>query len=438
MGQLKLILPADKSGGSRRLEERRKVHHLSAAELAVVQRFAPPTPARGESQGETQKTAATGLPPLAERSPAPPPPGSTPTVVPLAPPAFAFTRGMRLLIGGLLAAALIPNLILGVVFLFGGGSSAPSAKPETTVPAVETASHLAVLTTPPILEASAGDEVPFPIALDGTDGVPARSIIAISGLPHGASFSDGRPYGETEWNLRSDQIGDLRLILPDTANGELRLAIKLIAPDETVVADAATTLKIAPAASAQAEATAPADAALAAIQDDVGVEERITPQEATAGPTTDAATTDAAIASGEDVAEPQPDNADQVASAQTESDESPANTVRPAAFVNLRDGPSSSSRIIAVVAKGAKLSLTERKRGWLHVTLPATSKDGWIYSGYVEGAKKSRPRMKRTARTEAAQKPASSLSSSSSSSFWSNVGRWLGGTSAGSSANGPN
>ncbi len=337
-----------------------------------------------------------------------------------------------MLIAGLLAAALIPNLILGVIFLF-GSRSAPSGKPQSPVSAVETAGHLAVLTTPPVLEASAGDELPFPIALDGTDGVPARSIIAINGLPHGASFSDGRPYGETEWNLRSDQIGDLRLILPDTANGESKLAVKLIAPDETVVADAATTLKIAPAASTQAEAPNGADAALAAIQDDVGVEERITPQEAAVGPPTDAATTDAATTSGEDAAEPQPDNADQAASAQTESDESSANTVRPAAYVNLRDGPSSSSRIIAVVAKGTKLSLTERKRGWLHVSDPATSKDGWIYSGYVEGAKKSRPRVKRAVRTESAQKPASS-SSSSSSSFWSNVGRWLGGTSAGSSA----
>jgi hypothetical protein len=75
-----------------------------------------------------------------------------------------------------------------------------------------------------------------------------------------------------------------------------------------------------------------------------------------------------------------------------------------------------------VVAKGIKLSVTERKRGWLHVTDPATSKDGWIYSGYVEGAKKSRPRAKRTVRTEPEQKP-------QSSSFWSNVGQWLVGSS---------
>ena len=67
-----------------------------------------------------------------------------------------------------------------------------------------------------MLEATAGEDVTFPIALDGTDGVPARSIIAISGLPQGSMLSSGRPYGETEWNLKTDEIGDLHLIYPIT------------------------------------------------------------------------------------------------------------------------------------------------------------------------------------------------------------------------------
>jgi hypothetical protein len=323
---------------------------------------------------------------------------------------------MRMLIAGLIVAALVPNLILGAVFLF-GGSNPPAPTAEAPAPATELARPPAVLTTPPTLEAMAGDEVPFPIALDGTDGVPARSVIAISGLPHGASFSDGRPYGETEWNLRSDQIGDLRLILPDTANGESKLAIRLIAPDNTVVAEAETVVKVTPASAEEATAPDSANAALAAIQENVGVEERITPHKAAIVPSDEAAT-----APPEETAEPQSDNADQTGSAETDKDESQANTVRPSAYVNLRDGASSSSHIIGVVAKGSKLSVTERKRGWLHVTDPATSKDGWIYSGYVEGAKKSRPRAKRTVRTEPEQKP-------QSPSFWSNVGQWLVGSS---------
>lgn len=428
MGQLKLILPASKADDHHD-KGRARSHSLTAAELAVVQRFAPPIPARkGPPTSEPQKQREIERPPVAEQ-PTAPPPAPIPDAS-AAPSGFTLTPGMRMLIGGLIVAALVPNLILGAVFLFGGTNSSPPTA-ERAVPVTDAVSPPAVLTTPPILEAAAGDQVPFPIALDGTDGVPARSIIAISGLPHGANFSDGRPYGDTEWNLRSDQIGDLRLILPDTAKGESKLAIKLIAPDGAVVAHSDTTLEVAPAPTEQAGAPASADAALAAIQEDVGVEERITPEQAAAAPPRDAAT-----APAEESAEPQSDNADQTASTQTETEESAANTVRPSAYVNLRDGPSSLSRIVGVVAKGAKLSLTERKRGWLHVTDPATSKDGWIYSGYVEGGKKSRPRVKRAARTEPVQKPASS--SASSSSFWSNVGRWLGGTSAGSSTKSAN
>ena len=84
----------------------------------------------------------------------------------------------------------------------------------------------------------------MPIALDGTDGVPARSIIAIKGLPQGSKLSSGRPYDETEWNLKPDEIGDLHLVLPSNASGEAKLIIQLVATDGAILADAATVLKM--------------------------------------------------------------------------------------------------------------------------------------------------------------------------------------------------
>ncbi len=87
--------------------------------------------------------------------------------------------------------------------------------------------------------------MPFAVALDGTDALPARSIITVSGLPQGATFSDGRPYGETEWTLRADEIGDLRLTLPPRAAGVSTLAVQLVAPDGRVIADAHTALSVA-------------------------------------------------------------------------------------------------------------------------------------------------------------------------------------------------
>ena len=111
----------------------------------------------------------------------------------------------------------------------------PSA--QSTVPSP-------VLSAPATLEATAGGEIAFPIALDGTDGVPARSIIAIRGLPQESKLSSGRPYDEAEWNLKPDEIGDLHLVLPSNASGEANLIIQLVGTDGAILADAAMVLKM--------------------------------------------------------------------------------------------------------------------------------------------------------------------------------------------------
>jgi hypothetical protein len=409
MGQLKLVPHGAKTDGHRRIEEKAGSHPSRAEERTrPTQRVAAPELTKSVPRGGQPQQA----PRTEQRS------VTASDHTPPTPPGFTLTSGIRALIAGLILVALVPNLILGTMFWL-GAINPPWSTPVTPAPAIQTAIPLAVLTAPATIEVTAGEEIGFPIALDGTDGVPARSIIAISGLPHGASFSDGRPYGEAEWNLRSDQIGDLRLVLPDTANGEAKLAIKLIAPDDKIIADAETVLMVAPAPTEQASEADGANAAPAAIQDNFGVEERLAPVEAAiSGNAAAASSGDAATAPSEESIKPPSNNPDQTASGQTENDERSANWVRPSAYVNLRDGPSSSSRIVGVIAKGAKLTVLERKRGWLQVTDPATSKEGWIYSGYIEGAAKARPRTKRsTARAEPEQK---------SESFWSSVGQWLG------------
>ena len=160
----------------------------------------------------------------------------------------------RLLFVGLILAALVPSLVLAALGL--GLISMPGSKPAVAVPAPQTAAPSAVLTAPARIEVIAGEEVSFPIALDGTDGVPPRSVVAIRGLPQGSNFSEGRLYGDSEWNLMPDQIGDLALVLPAAANGEFKLGIALIAPDGRVIAVAETLLEIAPAP-APAEQAAP-------------------------------------------------------------------------------------------------------------------------------------------------------------------------------------
>jgi uncharacterized protein YgiM (DUF1202 family) len=180
----------------------------------------------------------------------------------------------------------------------------------------------------------------------------------------GSALSSGRPYGETEWNLKSDEIGDLHLVLPDTARGEAKVIIQLVAPDGTILADTLMDLKMTADHNTELKEAQVWDERAQALGA-TGVEESF-------------ANLDAAAATSEDLV-PLPSRRP----AQTANDEVGTNWIKPLAFVNLREGPSPSTRVISVVAKGAKLRVIGRKSRWVQVTHPATSERGWIYTGNV-------------------------------------------------------
>jgi hypothetical protein len=125
-------------------------------------------------------------------------------------------------------------------------SVASAAEPETILPKRDIELPSVVLTVPGAISAEVGKESTFVIALDSSETLPPRSIITIRGLPHGTSFSAGRPFGETEWSLRPDEIGDLRVTLPSTASGQRSLSVDLVAADGSMIASAGTRLDIAP------------------------------------------------------------------------------------------------------------------------------------------------------------------------------------------------
>jgi hypothetical protein len=111
---------------------------------------------------------------------------------------------------------LLPNLTLAAFWLrlIEPPWSRPAMLPpsESHIKAAQPELALPVLSAPAMLEATEGEDVLLPIALDGTDGVPAGSAIVIRGLPPGSQLSNGRPHGETDWTLRPDEIGDLHLV----------------------------------------------------------------------------------------------------------------------------------------------------------------------------------------------------------------------------------
>jgi SH3 domain-containing protein len=349
-----------------------------------------------------------------------------------------FVGSPRALIAALVLLALLPNLTVAA-FVWLPALWAPEAKVEEPVRVdatgapdarpKETAKLAPALTVPSILEANAGEDVVLPITLDGTDGVPFRSAIAISGLPAGATLSGGRPYGATGWNLKPDEIGDLHLVLPDAARGETRLAIQLVDSAGEIVAAAETTLRVA----AKPEPVPPAPPP---INDPSPVS---TEAQAGQAPQNAATNTDgkpdgaqalntvdedpapsAANDRGEQSAQNRNADAAKLApsdDAQTEKDGAAATSVQPSTSVNLREGPTSSAAVISVIAKDTKLTVLEQRRRWVKVVNPESSESGWIYAPNLDGLAKSRDWSGQSSHADEPSEPRESI--------WKRMRNWL-------------
>jgi len=354
---------------------------------------------------------------------------------------FAWPRS---LIAGLILLALLPNLTVIALLWFPAArtywsepapaveAAAPPNLPMTdnvrfSPPPAEKVGP--VLTAPTTLEVKAGDDVAFPLELDGTDGVPVRSTIAVSGLPPGTSISNGRPYGATEWNLKADEIGDLHLVVADDFAGETKVRVQLVAPDGEVLAGAETALKV--AANPAATSPPPASESAVGVADTVAEPEPASPQlavpgaappDAAAAPSAAKPTEATAAVVAPSEAAPSPSAAPATVGTPATTEKDDGTWIKPSEYVNLRDGPSSSSKIIGVVPEGTKLKVIGRKRRWVQVTNPTTAENGWIYGRYVDGlpggsgGPAKRPRRK------------DSSDSDSDDSMWTRLGRWFTGS----------
>jgi hypothetical protein len=175
-------------------------------------------------------------------------------------------RVSNTLLAVLIVVSLVPSATIGALLwqgvirtpwstnVVGGNDASPpetekaltTRLPAETVQPKQDVEDLSVILTAPTTIAAEGDkEVPFRITLNSANRLPFRTTITIGGLPEGATLSHGRPYGETEWTLRPDEIGNLHLLLPKTASGHANLRIALVAADGTIVANANTQLNVA-------------------------------------------------------------------------------------------------------------------------------------------------------------------------------------------------
>ncbi|HMK41944.1 MAG TPA: SH3 domain-containing protein [Methyloceanibacter sp.] len=266
-------------------------------------------------------------------------------------------------------------------------SKTGSAQPELRPSKLEVA-----LSSPDRIEAKAGDIVAFPIAIDATEALPARSIVAVTALPEGAAFSEGRPYGVTGWSLRPDEMGDLQLRLP-ARSGATDMRLELVAGDGTVLAQSETRLSIAPSS-----AGAVPIAASESQPTEAGAAVETTGSVASAPPSprrkpaaTAAAAPAVKVNTVKVVAIPAPNPArphdgGYGLGPASEAPQAEAEWMVTKAAVDIHAKAEQGSETVKVVDKGLKLRVTARDKNWVQVTDPKTSTTGWIYNRFLTPA----------------------------------------------------
>ena len=268
------------------------------------------------------------------------------------------------------AGALIPTAVFvallaeGTIQIANVGTDASAAEPEIA------------LSSPERIEAKAGEVIEFPVAIDATEKLPFRSVLAVAAMPDGASFSEGRPYGATGWSLRPDEIGELQFRLPNATNGAFDMRIELLAADGAVLAQSETRLNV----------------TAAPVENDTVSAGESTPFEQSAGLYAPKASETLKLAPSptiktvkvvplEAAATSRPHDGALALGAAGDAATEWVEIIR---AVDMHARPEQSSETVKVVEKGLKLRVAARDENWVQVNDPVTSANGWIYSRFLK------------------------------------------------------
>jgi hypothetical protein len=341
-------------------------------------------------------------PPRRDQGPAP-----APARLPAPPKKSALPFGGLAL--GLAGTALLPASFLFFLWWQDAAprDTGPVEELSVTGPPAETAPPAAfdvALSAPGRLEADAGQRVSFPIAIDATAALPARSVIAVSDLPQGTSFSQGRPNGPAGWSLRPDEIAGLQLSVPAQI-GAADIRLELVSGDGTVLAQSATQLSIMPPPVATVDAVetalpepmaqaapivqaGPSPDMVAAKTETTGsvTEPAPAPQRKPPSPATAAPEVKVNTVKVVTVKPPRETRPHDGAYALGTAADEPAEWMETKTAVDMHAKAQQSSETVKVAEGGVKMRVVARDKRWIQVTDPATSTTGWIYDRFLQPA----------------------------------------------------
>ena len=282
---------------------------------------------------------------------------------------------LKALIAAVIGGALVPTTILFALLWQGtmqtpndgAGAFSAAAEPEIA------------LSSPQRIEAKAGEQIDFPIAIDATEKLPSRSVVVVSAMPDGASFSEGRPYGPTGWSLRPDEIGELRFRLPEARSGAFDMLIELLAADGAVLAQSETRLNV---TAAPVEADTVSAVESSSFEQSAGVDAPKAHEALPAPKRAPSATVKTVkVVPINPAASSRPHDG---AFALGAAGDAAAEWVEIIRAVDMHARPQQSSETVKVVEKGLKLRVGARDKNWVQVSDPATSANGWIYSRFLK------------------------------------------------------
>jgi hypothetical protein len=133
-----------------------------------------------------------------------------------------------------------------------GRSSAHSAVPIPSPPPR--------LEVPSMVIGAPASETTLGIALGRGAAVPANSYVRIRGLSPRMALTEGHVIAPGAWAVPIAALPDLRVVVPAGASGRVDVSIALVTIDGGVVAEAKTTLVVAPASLSAAAPARPDDA----------------------------------------------------------------------------------------------------------------------------------------------------------------------------------
>ena len=95
-----------------------------------------------------------------------------------------------------------------------------------------------------VLLVEPGTDAPLSLQMRTRGNLPAQSFIRIRGLPPATSLSEGHFVRPGVWAVPVSSLSTVRITVPAAQAGRSELTISLIALDNTVIAEARTTLVV--------------------------------------------------------------------------------------------------------------------------------------------------------------------------------------------------